>query len=796
MTLPSMALARGYGGQWIRTASRVINGRRGQARRAGRAGNVRRMQGWIARVGGVALITGLLGAWLLGAGEPAEGPVPAVAPTSSAASREAAGTTGREVLAGLHAARGGAAGVTRVLDTEEPVADAARAALDAPAGPAPPFVVGVHVSRSYTGTADPVPDVRVEAGVGIALDPATSAVASASTGSDGNARIELPRALANEARTSGRPLWVRLAHPGYGSRPHTVAWPEAREAGAPSSAEASTNGTDASPAKARGEPDVQTRLMARAGVSLTGRLYGPDGEPCCGSVRLESVARDGTPRSSTLGVVTEQGWFEVNVNQPGTYELRAEAPSGTALIGGVAIREGERPEPLEVFLRGPGVVRGRVRDTAGAPAAGLELLVIHADVGDETGSMLIYRETSRELAGVGAGHLWQTLATDSSGGFEARGLMQGSYVVRARTSPDPWAGYPHLLTSGSVPADGRPFELVFGRPHLLVRVVDENGALYAGELRGERPRGGAGGPDDEWPDVATVVCAPQWSDAVIERLYLPCASAGEGEFVFEVDEERTYLVGVFGGATSSDLREVFVPLGAGRIEVVLTIGAKAPGTLAISVEDSAGTPVPSLMSGIALRIECATSRLLLVFKDFFNRDPWPQVFELPPGPYRVVVEGAPTMGYHGTLLSARKLGRYETLVDVRPDATQEVTARMSEGARLRLALEGQARDEDRAAWSGLVVDDEVVASWAEQAEVVLLPEGGWPVPVQFRWEVTGSTAEGTRLVSSLSVGSEDTSEVLPAGRYRLQARLPGGRVATTEVVLRDGETTAASLTFR
>ncbi len=53
---------------------------------------------------------------------------------------------------------------------------------------------------------------------------------------------------------------------------------------------------------------------------------------------------------------------------------------------------------------------------------------------------------------------------------------------------------------------------------------------------------------------------------------------------------------------------------------------------------------------------------------------------------------------------------------------------------------------------------------------------------------------GARLHVRLA-GSEAPSEVLPAGRFRVEARLPGGRVVLRTVVLVDGETTAVDLSF-
>jgi hypothetical protein len=50
-------------------------------------------------------------------------------------------------------------------------------------------------------------------------------------------------------------------------------------------------------------------------------------------------------------------------------------------------------------------------------------------------------------------------------------------------------------------------------------------------------------------------------------------------------------------------------------------------------------------------------------------------------------------------------------------------------------------------------------------------------------------------ISSLPLGTEALSTVVPTGSYTLQARLPGGRVASMPVTLLDGQTSSAVLTF-
>jgi hypothetical protein len=115
-------------------------------------------------------------------------------------------------------------------------------------------------------------------------------------------------------------------------------------------------------------------------------------------------------------------------------------------------------------------------------------------------------------------------------------------------------------------------------------------------------------------------------------------------------------------------------------------------------------------------------------------------------------------------------------------------------------LAGEANAADRAAIEGTYRNSSVgIENWREvfpsRAALVLLAEGSRPIDVQFTEQWTRSSGAGTHLTKYLALDKQDVSQVLPAGRFTLEARLPGGRVARTPVVLVDGQTTEVALAF-
>jgi hypothetical protein len=467
--------------------------------------------------------------------------------------------------------------------------------------------------------------------------------------------------------------------------------------------------------------------------------------------------------------------------------MKANADPASVVPQGPTLR---LPAPVV----GPGVVRGRVRDTLGRPSSGLDLCILAAAADDDAGSFVVPQAISAALEREGRGRYWATTTTAADGSFEARGLRADRFVVRARTDRE--SGYPLLLTPVSVESNGVPLELLLDRPYIAVRVVDADGNPWAGEI-------GVGArfwvrPVDDWPAVPQVVVAPSLADAQLgdpESLARSGKRVGHSELVFEVSEGRRYEVGLLGGSASWKPQEVEVPSGSSRIDVTLAVPASVRmGAVVVSAHGTAGD---TLAGGVAIRIEDPTSGVPLLLRDNFEQ-PRPQRFSLPEGTYRVVVEGAAsTDPMHGTLESPRSCGRVATTVRVESERTTEVLAEVPAGARLHLVLRGETREEDRRAIRARkpYLDSGSVDAWAKEASIVLVFEGSWPIPVEFARHLGRTSSAGTELISHMQVGAEGTSQTLPAGGCRLEARLPGGRIASQAIELLDGRLAEVTLVF-
>ncbi len=224
---------------------------------------------------------------------------------------------------------------------------------------------------------------------------------------------------------------------------------------------------------------------------VSGRVVTPDGSPA-GSVQVSLSGGRGMTLFNMSGgreVQTEQdGSFSFERVRAGEYDLRAGSDAqmyfggsspnyGVALLPKITVEEGGALDGLELRLREPGTIVGRVVKADGSPAARATVWIR-----DASGRVLNPRS-------------W--CVTDGSGRFSFPGASEGRHAVLARTE---------LAATNEVAIDVHPgaeneveLRLQEGTI-LLVAVEDEQGKALRAQLRvydeNEREVSGLGSMQD------------------------------------------------------------------------------------------------------------------------------------------------------------------------------------------------------------------------------------------------------------------------------------------------------------
>ncbi len=664
-----------------------------------------------------------------------------------------------------------------VANIASPATEPARASLstaEAAASAGPLVELLVSTRESLMPDAKFVPNIAIAGGLGAPFDATRAPIVAGRTGADGSAELALPWSAIESARASGDALWLRVVEPGYQQRTRTLRLPDAPG------------------------PQEYT-LIAFRGCTLRGRVLDGSGTPVAAKVRVGAWISNLALGYSGLADARADGWFELLPFRPGTYEVLADAGDlGTGVSRGLQVSADRVPDSIEIVVSGPGVVRGHVSDGAGHAAAGMDLDVVAADYDrarDEpaVGNIAPGAVRLGELELEGRGRVQVDAVTDANGMFEVRGLREDRYLVRLRGPRSGERGA--VLTPAPVPSDGAPLELVVARPHLAVHVVDEGGEPWSAATAVHAPKGYDRALS--WPSKACVGVLAVDPEADLfgnMSAWSKGKRVAPGEFVFEVPAGRSYRVGLLGGDQPWAPLEVSLPEGSGRVDVRLVAAAAVPsGSLLVDVTTADGTHV----SDVAIRIEDPRTGIAIVDRDELYDAGWPQGFSLPEGDYRVVVDAKPQVDdHHGVLYAERAAGRFEGYVRVSRDQTARLTGTLPAGARLAVRVSGAASEADRAAirdfYRGFSVG---WPNWEERfparVQLVLRAEGRWPVQVEF----LEKEFHDSRLTPFLALGADGVSQILPAGRFTLEARLPGGRVARAPVELVDGQTTEVALAF-
>lgn len=654
----------------------------------------------------------------------------------------------------------------------------------------------IAVVGSGRSEQHPATNVSLEMGVGDERDALGEPLLSVLTDEFGFAYAHIPWSALEPSSRGKRPLiWVRSQSPGMLVRTAKVRAPE------PS-------------------PDMLTvNVVLQPGGVVEGVILSADGDPVAGEVHLVSEGlwdglslswfakadSDGRFRGEVLAEGTlalfARGWDDPGADHTWSRCYSAEFSEGSGCSGVIDVRFDEASPFVEIHVAGPGVLRGYVRDNDGHPAAGLRLMALRAGAVRGRVERPLEGET---LAGfterAGGGEREAYTHTDDDGAFLFTGLRKGDFDVSASRGL-PFEGYRLQLTEQSVPGDGSPLELLLTRPHLAVHVRHADGSLPTEQLGGGGLRPWT--PHETWPHTAALMVCVTPDDTRSEPWLSPFVMGREsvpGEFIVELGDRKSVVVGLVGGAVPWRSERIVVPEDAGRIDVQLTIpNPVGTGALVLDVLDSDDAP---LSTGLRVRLlgPQSGSVLLEQIVHYASEETWPLRWDLPEGQYRLVVEGQAKHGdHHGDLQQRREHGAFDALVEIKPGVETQLTAKLNAGARLQLRLIGETNAADRALMRerDAFAPEYEIDVLAGQVSLHLERPGRWARAVDFDqpW-LRGEMAKWfVGLDSNPFLGGEATSELLSPGTYTVVARLPAGRTVRRDVVLQPGKTLYVILSF-
>lgn len=564
-------------------------------------------------------------------------------------------------------------------------------------------------------------------------------------------------------------------------------------------------------ASRRPSAPIELHITAQRGMLLEGRLLGPDGAPAQGRVTRWREHPDGSRSQSPGDWAGDDGRFAVEITEDGIYRLsavgtrrpwRRDEPDarfelGNAVSGLLSVRLDEAPPDVELVLSGGGALRGRTMDATGRSLGGVSLRAVPVELqraGSRSSAVVA------ELQAESRGHTDVRGDSDSAGEFHFEGLRPGEYsifaVVGSTSHPEE-----RLLTPTPVPSDGTPLVLRVTRPHLAIHVRDEGGSVPSAaiEVLQTRRQGRVNGTADR---PGLLVTRRGGRDALLgSAAALRPRPAGPGEFALELDVGDAVEIALVGGGCYTPPRTIFIPPGAGRIDVDLVLRrTEAVGTLALDIQDEAGRGVAG---DLMVRLVHAGSGMELLHLSWRYRSSGE--LEVPVGEHLLVVEGQPRVAFSlGPVKRPRELGGFEAPVTIRPGETTHVVATLSEPARIDVTLVGKVEDGDldvaQAQVDGWLAPDEIEARdlVAKVGQVTLHLErpGRGVEPLSFAThELEGTRSAGPRPLPFLGLGAQALSEPLTPGDCTLVARLPGGREARRALTLMPGETLAVTLSF-
>lgn len=536
-------------------------------------------------------------------------------------------------------------------------------------------------------------------------------------------------------------------------------------------------------------------LHCSVGTTISGRVQFEGEGRAYVSARLEGGLES---EARLIAVDRRTGEFDLYVPWvEGRVDVVARVQGvGTSSRRGIPLSPERPPDPIE-FLIAPGEeLRGVLVDSEGRGVGGKKLFAVHVDIESGVGepTQLTEAEMGVALDGLGCGIGWTE--ANFKGHFKFTGLRPGAYVVRAKAGRS--SDYPWVVTERPIETGPEIHELRFPAPALFLSILKPNGKPYLSRPSflfemGEVSEVGGPVSSREWPDSLLVGVLPIQKGfgggLSMEAKYL-----GSGRYRIELEPGVDYDVGILGAGIPWTSRVVSSPRLGESVEVTLALEEPRPtGTLEVSARASDGEP---LAGPFKIHVEDPARGWKLRQVHSEDVDAWPFEIEVPPGEYRVRVEGAADIAYgEFAVRSPRTSGGFTTSCRVRSGSRTEVSATLGQGARVRVKSIGRPSAPLRKDGKGQA--RESIQDTAEDWVVLdLHRRGELPVRLEFIDWASGEVGVDMFLYENATLGEAWTSELVTAGNYRLVGRLRDGRTASRDIELVDGRTTEVELNFR
>lgn len=468
------------------------------------------------------------------------------------------------------------------------------------------------------------------------------------------------------------------------------------------------------------------------------------------------------------------------------------ASGGTVRSDVIDLATWPTDETLVLRAQGPGVLRGRVVDAAGAPQVGVEVHAKQVLAGLPWWASRT-TATGARYEGLGFDHLH--VRTDIEGGFELAGLRAGEYHVWAELGGPPKSEVV-LLGDGPVRADGVARDFVLERPHL--RVFATEGGLPGPSIMWARSYA-----PETWPSglaVSVKALAPGVAEPFAKGA-VPGELLRDGSATFEAEADGRYEIVAYGMDWQPVRRVVELDGRRGRVDVELAM-VRSPGRGVVVLDvvrpDGSGVDGRDLLV-VTVRDRATGVELFEVVGVYWMRDEieWPLALELPAGELRVEVAGLPELDSHGGVGGPRVHGEAAASIDVAPGSREVVRLELPAVARLQVALEGAPTlamlEAARAESEASELAEEQVH--ARAAEVVIWATAPGRSARELLFEVREEQLTSNR-GARIGLGTTGLEVAgLSPGTYTLHARTRDGRELEQTVTLVAGEAARVTFTF-